>query len=335
MKEFNFSPVTYNGLGQRRDNYFDNLRKGISTLASTPKNAYNRWYDEEENKRKWDNMLDEQRYRRERDQIADQRYNEEQARLAAERSARMRGMELNKRSMQDYFGAGGEQFDYDNEMSDLDNLQQDYEMGGVDNAPGVQYGREVNGARTRARNLVASPMDYETMQYTPGGYIGASNGSIAQRPQGDGNGQGFDLSRYGEGAMMAYSMMQNATNPEDYYAAQNHLFSIINQRNALDAQQGERENIRLANEADDKISSAIALHPVMSTVNRLGAGMPDKEYSPDEVKGMLNTLQQLEQYAMNIKDSAKRIEIQNKIDKAYANLSGIYSRKTAPGPRRK
>lgn len=72
MKEFNFSPVTYNGLGQRRDNYFDNLRKGISTLASTPKNAYNRWYDEEENKRKWDHMLDEQRYRRERDQIADQ-----------------------------------------------------------------------------------------------------------------------------------------------------------------------------------------------------------------------------------------------------------------------
>lgn len=344
MKTINFqAPIYGNGNFKNRENAaLEGMRQGLNTLASTPKNAYNSWKDEEDNKRKWDEMIDEKNYRRERDRIADERYNEELARriaeenrVAAERKARMESIRRLQQQNEEYWGQGGEAYDFDANDAYLDRLQHDYETGGVDNARSIMYGRDVNGAKTRARNMVASDSDYDTIRaaangsYAPNGYVGRYNG-----PSRRGEVSYPDLSRYGEGAMMAYQMMQQASNPEDYYAAQNQLNTIIMQRNMAESQRAESDAVKLQNSQDDEIVNGIAMHPVMSTLNRISAGMPSKDYSAEDIQGFMNTLESMQNKVLWIKDPTKRMEAQSKIDKAMGQFGKLYGAKTAPGFRR-
>lgn len=337
MREFNFQGVNYGGLGQRQDRYFDGLKQGINTIAETPVKAYNSWKAEEDDKRKWDNLLEQQRYQRGRDAIADERYNVEQRRIEEElrrqqeeRQARYNAMMANKEFMRQRYGVG----DYeaqDRELDDIDRSMDDFENGSyIDDAASIQYGRSVNGARTRARNLVASDSDYEMMKATPDDFVG--NGRFAQ-PSPNGNPYA-NLEKYGEGAVMAAAMMENASNPEDYNAAYNYLMSVISQYNQAEQGRQEIERDRAIARADDQLSSNIMLHPVMSEVSRIAAGSPLKNYSAQDVGNMISTLQELERQAMTIGDNAKRMEVMAKINNAYGKLGEIYGRKTAPGRRR-
>lgn len=325
MKQFNFNAPQYGSFGQRQDKYIEGLKQGVGTLARTPVNAYNAWKAEETDKRKWDNMLEQQRYQRERDSIADERYNAEQRRIEDElrrqqdeRQARYNAMMANKEFMRQRYGVG----DYE---------AQDRELDDIDNAASIQYGREVNGARTRARNLVASPYDYDVMRATPSDFVG--NGRFAQ-PSPNGNPYA-NLEKYGEGAVMAAAMMENASNPEDYNAAYNYLMSVISQHNQAEQGRQEIEREKAVARADDQLSSNIVLHPVMSEVSRIAAGAPLRNYTAQDVNGMISTLQELERQAMTIGDNSKRMEVMAKINSAYGKLEEIYGRKTAPGARRK
>lgn len=338
MKQYNFNAPQYGSFGQRQDQYIEGLKKGVGTLAETPVKAYNAWKADEDNKRKWDNLLEQQRYQRERDSIADERYNVEQSRIEEElrrqkeeRQARYNAMMANKAFMRQRYGVG----DYeaqDRELDDIDRSMADIENGSyIDNAARIQYGREVNGARTRARNLVASPYDYDVMRATPSDFVG--NGRFAQ-PSPNGNPYA-NLEKYGEGAVMAAAMMENATNPEDYNASFNYLMSVISQHNQAEQSRQEIEREKAVARADDQLSSNIVLHPVMSEVSRIAAGAPLRNYTAQDVNGMISTLQELERQAMTIGDNSKRMEVMSKINNAYGKLEEIYGRKTAPGARRK
>lgn len=348
MKEINFTAPNYGGFSQRINQSLDGLSNGFGNIASGIGRAYDSYKADEENRRKWDEMLEEKRYQRERDRIEDERRAKEQEyidserrRMAEEREARYKGFRSAQDAARDYWSRGGESVDWDAEDRSLDDLHLGYETGNVDSAPGVQYGSGLNGARTRARNLVASGSDYDMIrsssgQYTPGGFVGASNGNSEQANVGY-----DDISKYGAGAAMAYQMMMNASNPEDYYAAQNQLNSIINQHEAYAFQRGELDESRRESELlkaqskhDDETLNGIAMHPTMTTLARLYNGMSDKKYSAMDIQSFMDNLDELQSQVYLIKDPYKRMEAQSRIDKAYGQYSALYGKKTAPGPRR-
>lgn len=264
MKQYNFNAPQYGSFGQRQDKYIEGLKQGVGTLARTPVNAYNAWKTEENDKRKWDNLLEQQKYQRARDAIADERYNVEQSRIEEElrrqqeeRQARYNAMMANKAFMRQRYGVG----------------------------------------------------DYEA--------------------------QDRELERYGDGAVMAAAMMENASNPEDYIASYNYLMSVISQHNQAEQSRQEIEREKAVARADDQLSSNIVLHPVMSEVSRIAAGAPLMNYTVQDVSSMISTLQELERHAMNIGDNSKRMEVMSKINNAYGKLEEIYGRKTAPVAKRK
>lgn len=337
MRQYNFNAPQYTSFGQRQDQYIEGLKQGAGTLARTPVNAYNAWKTDEDNKRKWDNMLEQQKYQRERDSIADERYSVEQRRIEDElrrknerERAAYEAMAMNKAFMRQRYGVGDWE-SQDRDLEDIDRSMEDIENGGFDNYASIQYGRAVNGAKTRARNLVANDGDYEMMKATPSDFVG--NGRFAQ-PSPNGNPYA-SLEKYGEGAVMAAAMMENASNPEDYNAAYNYLMSTIIQHDQAEQGRQEIERERAVARADDQLSSNIVLHPVMSEVSRIAAGAPLKNYTAADVNGMISTLQDLERQAMTIGDNSKRMEVMAKINNAYGKLEEIYGRKTAPGARRK
>lgn len=105
---FNFTPMDYSRIPeherQARQNYYSSLEgigKAMGSAAETLGEAYDgreqRRKKEEADKRQWNNMLAEQKYKRERDSIADARYKEELDRKLKEIEAKNADLDAMKK----------------------------------------------------------------------------------------------------------------------------------------------------------------------------------------------------------------------------------------------
>lgn len=300
MNVINFSAPDYSGIARRRENAISGMGNALTGLGNTIMQGASDYAASQQQKKQWDNLLEQQKvaeqhyqdnlkaqqeasaYQRIRDALADERYNTEQKRQQDVLDARNKAMMQNRQAFMGSYGMGGTQPASRNSPTSDQDMFGNFDLGYTPKDGSIQPQMSKFEGSVPQQGITPGQIDYSRFE------------------------------QYGPAAAMAAQMFYNAPDYETQQQALQNLNSAI----AMAEQKSEMDRSKMGSNLSTRVGSYLASQGLRSpqTLQGLTKKQIQDEQYISELEGYLGALNNLPEYAQNAETIQMMTELNNIID---------------------